>query len=222
MSDQSRARAALEALMDRLDRIRASGSMAQSIEWDDDAAQFLADHGRAALEAMAQQDNGRSPDRSSGCDANPAGCSTGAKVSVAAGEPPAQQADAPVAWPPRFTILPEGAAALFLRRYQEATPQDVSDLAEVINHFCAKVAAPPPQQVPEGWVLVPREPTEEMVKAVREFRKRGSYLSHPEVRDWRGQSNGDTFESWENDYSAALCRAALAAAPVRAKEEGEK
>jgi len=43
------ARKRLWALLDRLDGIRALGTIEQTAEWDNDAAQFLADQGRALL-----------------------------------------------------------------------------------------------------------------------------------------------------------------------------
>jgi len=48
-NDSSDARKRLAVLLDRLDGIRACGTIEQTAEWDNDAAQFLADHGRALL-----------------------------------------------------------------------------------------------------------------------------------------------------------------------------
>ena len=47
---QDTARGKLEALLNELSRIRdGSGSMARALEWDNDAAQFLHEHGRSLL-----------------------------------------------------------------------------------------------------------------------------------------------------------------------------
>jgi hypothetical protein len=48
--------AAVRELMDRLDSIREGGSIAPSIDWDNDAAQFMADHGRELLSALPVAD----------------------------------------------------------------------------------------------------------------------------------------------------------------------
>lgn len=58
--------------------------------------------------------------------------------------------------------------------------------------------------------------TEAMVDAVMAFERKASYLQHPDVRPFRGQSNGDSIEAWEHDYITALCKAMLSAAPATA------
>ncbi len=55
---RDRAREALSKLMDRLDALRATGAMADTTEWDDDAAQFVADHGQAIRAALSTPPEG--------------------------------------------------------------------------------------------------------------------------------------------------------------------
>lgn len=50
---------------------------------------------------------------------------------------------------------------------------------------------------------------EDAASIVASFLKVGSYLSHPQVRPWRGTANGDSEEAWNRDYAAALARALL-------------
>lgn len=54
-------------------------------------------------------------------------------------------------------------------------------------------------------------PSEAAIDAALAFLHKSRYLSHPDVREWRGTANGDTEEAWNRDYVAALLRAALAA-----------
>lgn len=65
---------------------------------------------------------------------------------------------------------------------------------------------------PEGWKLVPVEPTFVMVQAIQQFIKRGSYLDHPDVRDYFGIANGDSEADWNMDYFKALYKAMLSTA----------
>jgi hypothetical protein len=71
----------------------------------------------------------------------------------------------------------------------------------------------------ERGVWVPREPTKEILDAAVTFFHRGSYLCHPEVRDWNGTMNGDSVEAWQRDLYAAAYKAMLAAAPVSYDEK---
>ncbi len=47
----------------------------------------------------------------------------------------------------------------------------------------------------DGWVRVPIEPTEEMIKAYIEFMDKSSYLHHPDV-PYNGTVNGDCEKQW--------------------------
>ena len=52
-NDSSDARKRLAVLLDRLDGIRACGTIEQTVEWGNAAAQFLVDRGRALLDESA-------------------------------------------------------------------------------------------------------------------------------------------------------------------------
>lgn len=94
--ENARLRAEAEALQkdararSSYDRTAAAHGFANAPQWEELAEETRGIYRRhVAARAGQNESMGGSPDRSSECDVNPAGCSTGAKVSVAAGEPPA-------------------------------------------------------------------------------------------------------------------------------------
>lgn len=67
--------------------------------------------------------------------------------------------------------------------------------------------------VPNGYKLVPVEPTPEMIAAARAFDEKRGYFSHPDV-PYHGTAKGDDEHAWGDRMCAAYYRTMIAAAPV--------
>jgi hypothetical protein len=60
-----------------------------------------------------------------------------------------------------------------------AQGRDLSDLREAVNELLSLRTSPPPSgEAGEGWVLVPREPTAEMLEAAERFE------DNKDLSDW--------------------------------------
>ena len=63
-----------------------------------------------------------------------------------------------------------------------------------------------------GYVLVPSDPTAEMVKAHIEFMDKAAYLHHPLV-PYEGTANGDDEKKWYVRFITAAYKAMINASP---------
>lgn len=99
----------------------------------------------------------------------------------------------------------------YLRRIDEALADydTVGDAISLLEDFKAMLTGSPAPAVPEGWKLVPIEPTPEMCD-----------ISHVGVDVCTGMAADDEYYSINGDYAAKVYRAMLAAAPAPGGEHG--
>lgn len=108
---------------------------------------------------------------------------------------------------PGWTGQADADAALVMLDRIDTTDSDDDCRIEEVKSIIRRLVAAPAPAVPEGWKLVPIEPTPEMCD-----------ISHVGVDVCTGMAADDEYYSINGDYAGKVYRAMLAAAPAPGSE----
>lgn len=90
---------------------------------------------------------------------------------------------------------------------------DIADQSDLLSHGWTPVYSAPVKPaavaVPDGWVLVPKEPTQRMLEVMH-------------LRYWRGTATGETVSAHWKDCSAPLWKETYREMLAAAQAKGEK